>query len=408
MVCLLGMLHTCGPSEDHSRSRPVVADLPRVDTLLAEAKQALRQQQYRDALARVDSAEHLQQNVPEVLFVKGQVFDALNRSGDARQTFNQVLTLDSTHQSVRFYLGNLDFQQGQFRSALQLYKQEIRHYPRPEVWLNVGLAYANLHNADSAQTAYQRAIALDSTFAPAYMLLGQEYKNDGQMQRALRYSLKGLALEPDNPMYLGVVGAMQYQQGQLEPAEANLKKAIELRTWDYRAHYTLGRIFEQQGNSAEAQRHLALADSLRTIQTTIAHLQRQVQENPDNLQRWIQLVEAYRSTGRYPEALGALQAAAVLEPSNIAIRNNLAYLYLLAEDTTQAIGQLQSIVQMEPLHEETWRNLASLLTLTGDLEGARRAWEKVATLAPDDSTVQAHLDSLTHLARTGHAGGAGR
>lgn len=309
--------------------------------------------------------------------------------------FAGVLSLDSTYRSARYSLGNLDFQQGRFRSALRWYRGEIRHHPQPQVWLNVGLVYANLHRADSARAAYRRAMALDSTFAPAYMLLGQEFKNDGRMRLALRTSLKGLALEPNNPSSLGIVGSMQFQQGQLDQAEANLKKAIELRSWDYRAHYTLGRIFEQRGDQAEAGYHLGLADSLQAILTTAAHLERQVQENPYSLQRWIQLVELYRSMERYHEALAALQAAAVLEPSDIAIQNNLAYLFLATGDTSQAIVRLRSIVRQDSLHEETWRNLGTLYLETGNPGDALYAWRKVAVLTPGDPVAQGYLDSLT-------------
>ncbi len=363
--------------------------------LVTDAERAFEEGSYNEALRLLDSAAAYNPRSADIAFHKGQILENMNRLPEAAEFYRETLSLDSTYPWAHYNQGNIAFRQGRFREALQQFTQELRVEPRPDVWLNIGLVYANLHKPDSARWAYRNAIQVDSSFAPAYMLLGQEYKNDGQLQEALKYSRQGVQLDADNPTYLGIVGAMLFQMGELKEALPYLEKALAERSWDYRSHFTLGRLLEQTGQLDRSQRHLAIADSLRTMLSYISRLERQVQEQPDQTHYWVQLAEMYRQLGRPEEARQMLQVAANLAPGMWDLQNNVAYLSLTLGDTADALNRFKRILAEDSTLTDVWFNLGVVLTELGRTTEAIEAWNKVLESTPEDTAAQNYLNGLT-------------
>ncbi|AEH50420.1 tetratricopeptide repeat protein [Pseudothermotoga thermarum] len=63
-------------------------------------------------------------------------------------------------------------QDGQFEEAEKLYKQCLEIEPgHPEIWNNLGNIYRRVGQIAKSIEAYQKAIELDSSYAPAYLNL---------------------------------------------------------------------------------------------------------------------------------------------------------------------------------------------------------------------------------------------
>ncbi|MBD3275740.1 MAG: tetratricopeptide repeat protein, partial [Candidatus Marinimicrobia bacterium] len=248
---------------------------------------------------------------------------------------------------------------------------------------------------DSSMAAYQRAIALDSSFADAFVLLGQEYKNAGDPERAIELTRQGLALAPDNATYLSILGGFLLQNGQPREALPYLEKAAALRPWGYRPVYNLGLALQRAGEETKSQKYLAKADTLRRLQSQVAHLQMQVQNSPEDFMRWVELGEILREMGNYRASRDALRSASLLEPNQLALQNNIAYLSLALGDTSEAIDIFQSIVSEDSAQTDVWFNLGVVFTETGRDEDAREAWQQVLKQTPNDTTAQNYLQTLS-------------
>ena len=368
-----------------------------ITQLLEKANQTFQSGEYKNALNLVESLQSVSSDNPDIYFLKGLIFNNLNRLDDASTAYEKTLQLDPEYEGVRFNLGNIAMSRGNFEQAIELYRQEHARHPAPNTLVNMGLAFANLHQPDSSMAAYERAITLDSSFADAFVLLGQEYKNAGDPERAIELTRQGLALAPDNATYLSILGGFLLQNGQPEEALPYLEKSAAIRPWGYRPVYNLGLALERVGQQSKSQRYLAKADTLRQLQSQVAHLQMQVQNNPRDFMRWVELGEILREMGNYRASRDALRSASLLQPSQLALQNNIAYLSLALGDTTEAIDIFQSIVREDSAQTDVWFNLGVVLTETGREAAARKAWQQVLQQTPNDTIAQKYLRSLSEL-----------
>jgi len=123
----------------------------------------------------------------------------------------QVLDRDRTYEGAWLNLGNTVFRKRAYGRALERYRKELSAYPSPKVWVAIGSTYEKQRQPDSARYAYDQAIALDSTYASAYLHLGQLHKSRGALDQAVAASRIGLRLDPDNVNYQYAGSSMRHQ-----------------------------------------------------------------------------------------------------------------------------------------------------------------------------------------------------
>lgn len=159
-----------------------------------------------------------------------------NHSGDeASKAFQRSLELDAKFAPALAYLGMMQAEQGQYRSALAIYeralavdeKLAIVHYLSADALIKDASA-----DFAGAEKHLVRAIALDQTFAPAQLALGKLYQRSERLADAARQFEYVIKLEP------------------------NLAEA----------HYQLGRIYTRLKRANEAQAELATFKRLSDAQ----------------------------------------------------------------------------------------------------------------------------------------------
>lgn len=367
---------------------------PKVTLLLIEADDAFHQGAFGVALMLADSAERYAPELADIPFLRGFVYTTLIRFDEAEAAYNKVLELDPHYQGVWLNLGGLAFRQGQFRKALDLYIKEQEAYPSPVVLLQMGRAHAELREADRAREAYLQAIAADSSYATVYFRLSELYKEEGELEKALEYSRRGLSLNPDNLNYQYFVGSLLLLNGEIEEAVDYLQPVVAQRPWHYWAHYNLGQALVRLGRPDEGRRYQARADSLKEGIQDIEEWQTLAEQNPDQFMLWVYLGEALRQAGRIDEAINALQIAFYLGPQNLALQNNLATMYLMRGDTSWAIAGYRLILRQDPTFAGTWFNLGVVYNSAGKVAEARWAFESALMYEPDDSATKAYLAKL--------------
>lgn len=88
------------------------------------------------------------------------------------------------------------------KEEYQLAKQDLLVVQQiqddPEVQMNLAFTYYSLEQPDSALLAINRAIALDATFAPAYLYGGSFALEEENYELALKYLDVALRMEPEN------------------------------------------------------------------------------------------------------------------------------------------------------------------------------------------------------------------
>ena len=206
---------------------------------------------------------------------------------------------------------------------------------------------------------FERAIAEDPAYAPAYAGLSDSYSLDVDYrsipvheayQRAKDYARKALALDEAVPTaHASLAWALFIYDWQWDEAEREFRRAIEL-------------------NPRYASAH-----------------------------QWFAFLLAAR--GQHDAALVEGHTALELDPASVSIRRAVGWLYYYARRFDQAREHLARAIEMNPTAVESYRMLGSTLALQGDVAEAERVLREALTLEGAAAYSRATLGWL--LARSG-------
>jgi tetratricopeptide (TPR) repeat protein len=177
------------------------------------------------------------------------------------------------------------------------------------------------------------------------------------------------------------------------------------------AHHNLGLLFMTLGRPADAEREfkaaLALDPSFVPAAVTLADLYRALGRDGEAEPILRNMIARYPEAaaphhalglwlvraGRRAEAVEELKRAAELAPDD----PRMAYVYAVAlaqSDRAKAIGELQRSLARHPYHRATLSALAAFSRDAGATADALRYAETLATLEPDDPSIQAFVRQL--------------
>jgi len=121
------------------------------------------------------------------------------------------------------------------------------------------------------------------------------------------------------------------------------------------------------------------------------YLQQAVTLEPDNVDAWRELAEAFLYQDRLPEAMGAIQHAIELRPDDVSGLIDLGHGALASGRLDEAISHFTQAVERDPGSLIARRALIDAYRATGRSEEALKAAENLLQLQPDD--VLATLDA---------------
>jgi tetratricopeptide (TPR) repeat protein len=386
-------------SNDASRQETARVS-PEVEKFLLKAQEASEQNAFDVALELTDSVKKYAPDLADVYFLEARIYTRLRQFGRAEAAYDSVLILDPTYKGVRLNLGINAYRQDQYREAIERYLGEADRYPTATVYLEMGRAYLQIGKYDSARTALQKSIELDSTKATTHMWLGKLYQYTGELEKAVRHSRQGLHLDSTKTNYHYLLGTQLLEAGRAEEAVSHLRHVVEHQSWHAGAHHSLGQALVRLGHRNEGEKYLARVDTLQQLEAQIANLRSEAKIYPRQSGRWIKLGDILQSTGRIDEAFEAYTVASTLEPGNIAVQNNLANLSADRGHPEEAISRYRAVLRQDSSQADIWVNLGVVYANTGRYEQARSAWEQALTISPDNSTVRRYLAKLSKLSES--------
>ncbi len=358
---------------------------------LVQAQQAFEQGTLNAALNLTDSALYKSPDLPDLHFLRARIFTDMQRPDLAEDAYRQVLERDPEYEGAWLNLGNAAFRERAFDRALERYGRELAIHPTARVWVAIGSTYERMHQPDSARFAYEHAIALDGSYASAYMHFGQLYKSEGRLEEAVTASRKGLALEPTNLNYRFALGSLLVLTGDVEEAEQHLRGVVAAQPWNYWANHSLGRAYALMGRPDEAQYYFGQAERLQDSLLEITYWQNLARSNPDQFMLWVKLADALNRAGRESESGEAARMSLLLAPrymvhsmtdSMLASEQRLAVGALLNGDVAQAIERYRRLLGRNEKHPDIWFNLGVALAASGRIEAAREAWNTALQHGP--------------------------
>jgi adenylate cyclase len=255
-----------------------------------------------------------------------------------------------------------------------------------------------------ARQLYEKAVALDPQYAEAYAHLSWTYYTEWlsrwsvdpqTLEQALALAQKAVALDDSLPFAHSLLGKVYAQQQQYDRAIAEGERAIALDPNNADSYAQHAEVLGYAGRPEEALRAAEQAMRLNPRYPPLYLLE---------------LGWAYRSTGRYTEAIAALKEASSRSPNDVATHLNLAISYWRqwvsqqspAGQTLEPAGAAiqRALALNDSLH---WNHivLGYIHLSQQQYEQALAETERAVALAPNEAWSYAALAEV--LSRVGRA-----
>jgi tetratricopeptide (TPR) repeat protein len=210
-----------------------------------------------------------------------------------------------------------------------------------------------------------------------------EHHQAGRLSEAESLYRQILAVAPDHPDALHLLGLLAHQAGHLEPAIQLIGRAIELDDSVADYHSNLGTVYQADGRLDEA----------------IAAMRRAVELNPDHPDALNNLGAALTEKGLTTEAIVNLKRAVELRPDSPDAQTNLGAALREAGRVEEAAACHRRALGLRPDHPQVYINLGAALHHQEQLDEAIAAYSRALELQPNSP--QAHNNIGTALSDFG-------
>ncbi|MEW6365518.1 MAG: tetratricopeptide repeat protein [Acidobacteriota bacterium] len=376
-------------------------------------------------------------NAPEDAGLQlSQVYLELRRYQDARRECLKAAYLAPDNLEARNVLAIIERRTGHVEEAVLIYKEILGRRPlQPQVYYNLGIAYAKLGRLDDAVAAYQRSIELKPNYAAARCNLGEIYlrrneveKAEGELaaavaeapQFALAHSNlaetyarkndllraateieKAIALNPALAAAHNVKGGVLYKQGRLEDAMREYELALSLDDQQDKASFNLGNCYLDAGQGKKAracfEKAVALNPQLGEAHAALGYcdlldgapaqaaerILHAHQLGYRSAKSCVNLSTAMLQQRRIDEAIAAAKESIELDPSAATAYSNLGVAYAAAGRTNDAIEQCEKSLAIEPRNRDAYTNLGALYMQIGDQDRAIETYGRAVGADPD-------------------------
>ncbi len=152
----------------------------------------------------------------------------------------------------------------------------------------------------------------------------------------------------------------------------------------------------QPGQQAEDHDHGPTPEQANMILT----LEREVSQNPTNLEAWTQLGNIYFDTNKLDQSIRAYKKSLELNPKDPNVWTDMGVMYQRKGQAAEAIDAFEKAMAIDPRHEVSRFNKGIVLMHDlNDRDGAIQMWEEVikinpAAIGPNGMPVQEMINNL--------------
>jgi len=235
--------------------------------------------------------------------------------------------------------------------------------------------YQKADNIESAIDQFQRAVAVDKNYAPAYAAMGLAYaagvrwKNQGKdwIENARARCERAIAITPQLAEGHTCLGHVYYSTGHYDEAVQEFQRSLDL---DHHSDETLRLLadsYEKQGKVSEAEQVY----------------QKAIQIRPNYWGVYSSFGAFYFNRGRYLDAERVFQLAIKLAPLNVRGYSNLGATQLYLGQYNEGVETLQQGIKLRPTFE-SYGNLSACYFYMRRYEDAAASLQQAMKIDPND------------------------
>ncbi len=189
------------------------------------------------------------------IFNRGKSLHQERRYQDAIREYQFALKLDSENPFMHNAMGLALAATGDFKQALVSFEMALKINPDlTDAYNNMGMAYAESGLRDQAFEAFGRAARNPRYLTPEKALynIGNLYLDEQNLDLALTFFRRAVEKAPEFALGYRGIGKVYLLMEDIEGAEKQFLKAIEIAEFEVESLFQLARICEKRGDATEA------------------------------------------------------------------------------------------------------------------------------------------------------------
>jgi tetratricopeptide (TPR) repeat protein len=205
------------------------------------------------------------------------------------------------------------------------------------------------------------------------------------------------------------LGIVLRDQGETDQAITHYRQAVALRPSYAEAHYNLGRLLVQKGqlddaiahyekaleiNPADAEAHNNLGVTLfqnGRVDDAIVHYEQALEIRPDYADASCNLANALLSKGDLDGAITRYLACLAMSPNQAEAQYDLASALLRKRRTDEAIAHYKKVLELRPDSPDAHANLGSAFLAKGRVREAIAEYRNALRISPGNVAAQSNL-----------------
>jgi tetratricopeptide (TPR) repeat protein len=319
--------------------------------MLAQVRERLGD--FQEAGELLEKVAKLEPFNPNISHAQGVLHINQSEFEEAERLFHQALDINPAHAAARNGLAFLELATGRFEAAEHSANQVLAEEPdNTQALTYMGTSLLEQGKVQEATAYLQESLRLDPSSATAQCQMGRALLAGGNAGFAMQCFENALQQTPGALDVLEYLGHAQYQNGMLEEAVENLRKAAAGGRANPELFKALATCEVALGNAVHAEALLAAALQMapgredlvipyaemllarKNHQAAIDHLQALVDQGQvTKPEAWILLAQAYTQSG------DLAQARSVIEP-RVAVENPSPDLVLAWIQVLRAEGRV--------------------------------------------------------------------
>jgi tetratricopeptide (TPR) repeat protein len=331
---------------------------------------------------------------------------------DCAAFISKILAHDPDNFEAQLQSGNIAMATSNADEAIaQFDRLAARNKKSPQVKYHLALAYLMKGDAAKAAATFRDSLALDHNFAPSLQALADVYIRTGDPNEAAKLLTQLIKIQPGNPRAHTLLATAYMVQHQPSLALDVYKEMAKSLPKNPVIPYLMGKIYEEQGDTAQARVCLAKGLELQPdylpaleemtrldiadkhFEEALARVKAEIERAPKAGEPHALLGNIYLSEGRIDLAKEAFSQAIELSPSDPYPYLALARVYVSAHQEDQALERLNNLIA-KTNNIQALMQIASIQEQKKHFDAARDALEKALVLNPKFSPA---LNDLAYL-----------
>lgn len=244
------------------------------------------------------------------------------------------------------------------------------------------------HNLDAAEKQLNKALEIDSSYWPAYKLLGDIYFEKGDYETAITNYESALTRNYKDASLHNSIGLALMQTEQYEEAGKHLKEASVLSPGDMNIRYSLASVFRDAGQNEQAiagyMNIIKSVPDYPNVHNNLGDIFRLQKKKTEARQEYLKEIEY--SSRRLLE-----------DPNNVFTLNCLAYAYNATGDYNRAREAVKKALGIDPNYREAYLTLSSIEEKLNNYKAAASLLAKADSLSGQQEFIKKDISRINNL-----------